>query len=169
LSQAITFVIGGIALLLALTTTDVLDLMLQSYAFMVAGLLIPILGALYWRRRSPLAAGTAMLSGGVVTLFLQYWQVSVSAGMERASIIDTITRMKEYFPAIIKDANYESLPKNELIGIINNPKFIVIEPWNLQFTLPFGLDPLVFGIAAAALLFVAITWVFPSRKYSGIT
>lgn len=70
ISQILTFIIGGLALLLALTMQNVLDLMLYSYAFMVSGLFIPILGALFWKRSSSIAAFWAMLIGGATTLVL---------------------------------------------------------------------------------------------------
>jgi len=66
-SQIATLVIGILALLLASTMTNVLDLMLLSYAFMVSGLFIPVLGALYWKRSTPLAAFWAMILGGGTT------------------------------------------------------------------------------------------------------
>src|SRR6056297_560964 len=49
-SQITTFIIGAGALLLASSMTNVLDLMLTSYAFMVSGLTIPLIGGLFWRR-----------------------------------------------------------------------------------------------------------------------
>ncbi|MGM0498320.1 MAG: sodium:solute symporter family protein [Bacteroidota bacterium] len=70
ISQLLTFIIGGLALLLALTMKNVLDLMLYSYAFMVSGLFVPILGALFWKKSSSIAAFWAMLIGGSTTLFL---------------------------------------------------------------------------------------------------
>jgi SSS family solute:Na+ symporter len=35
---------------------NVLELMLYSYAFMVSGLFIPVLGALFWKKSHPIAA-----------------------------------------------------------------------------------------------------------------
>jgi SSS family solute:Na+ symporter len=70
ISQLITLVIGSSALLLALSMQNVLQLMLYSYAFMVSGLFIPILGALFWKKSSPVAAFWSMLIGGGVTLYL---------------------------------------------------------------------------------------------------
>jgi SSS family solute:Na+ symporter len=69
-SQIITLSIGGLALLLASSMTNVLELMLYSYAFMVSGLFIPILAALYGRRPDSLAAMLAMLIGGTTTVVL---------------------------------------------------------------------------------------------------
>ncbi|MEX2601715.1 MAG: sodium:solute symporter family protein [Balneolaceae bacterium] len=71
MSQFVTLLIGIFALLLAYSMENVLDLMLYSYAFMVSGLFVPVIGALYWARSTPQAAMTAMIVGGSVTLGLQ--------------------------------------------------------------------------------------------------
>jgi solute:Na+ symporter, SSS family len=70
LSQGLTFVLGGIALLLASIMPNVLELMLYSYAFMVSGLFVPVLGALFLKKSSPEAAFWAMLLGGGTTISL---------------------------------------------------------------------------------------------------
>jgi SSS family solute:Na+ symporter len=69
-SQIITLAIGALALLLASYRTNVLDLMLYSYAFMVSGLFIPILVALYGKSPNPTGAIAAMIIGGSTTVFL---------------------------------------------------------------------------------------------------
>ncbi|MBN2493964.1 MAG: sodium:solute symporter family protein [Deltaproteobacteria bacterium] len=71
LSQLSTLVIGALALLLATCMTSVLSLMLYSYAFLVSGLLVPVIGALFWKRRSPTAAIAAMLVGGTTTVVIE--------------------------------------------------------------------------------------------------
>lgn len=70
LSQLFTFVIGLLAILIASTMKDVLELMLYSYAFMVSGLFVPVIAGLYLKRPSPNAALAAMLLGGSTTLSL---------------------------------------------------------------------------------------------------
>src|SRR6056297_2039183 len=82
ISQMLTFVIGGSALLLALKMQNVLQLMLYSYAFMVSGLFIPILGALFWKRSSPVAAFWSMLIGGGTTLYLTIAQFKLPYGLD---------------------------------------------------------------------------------------
>jgi len=99
MSQIATLVIGLCALLLAGMMTNVLDLMLYSYAFMVSGLLVPVIGALYWKKSTPAGAMGAMLIGGGTTITLQI------AGL----------------------------------------------------TLPYNLDPNVFGISASLLAFIIIS------------
>jgi SSS family solute:Na+ symporter len=107
ISQILTFTIGGLALMLALTMQNVLDLMLYSYAFMVSGLFIPILGALFWKRSSSTAAFWSMLIGGATTLILT--EASVK--------------------------------------------------------LPFNLDPNIFGISGSLIIFIAFSYIFPSKMY----
>ena len=69
-SQMITLAIGVLAILLATMMNEVLELMLYSYAFMVSGLFIPVLGMIFMKRPSSLAAMVAMISGGLTTLSL---------------------------------------------------------------------------------------------------
>ncbi len=69
-SKVLTFIIGITALLIAMKMKMVLELMLYSYAVMVSGLFIPVLGALFLKRRSSLAALMSMIFGGGITLTL---------------------------------------------------------------------------------------------------
>lgn len=68
ISQITTFIIGGLAILIASSMQSVLELMLLYYSFMVSGLLIPVLGILLSKKRKPRAALVSMLLGG----FLPY-------------------------------------------------------------------------------------------------
>jgi len=72
ISQVVTLVIGVLALMLAAAMTTVLDLMLDSYAFMVSGLFVPVIGALFWQKSTPAGAMTAMIVGGFTTIALRY-------------------------------------------------------------------------------------------------
>ena len=69
-SQGITLIIGIVAILLATNMQNVLELMLYSYAFMVSGLLVPVIGTLSLKNPSPKAAMAAMIAGGGTTLIL---------------------------------------------------------------------------------------------------
>jgi len=69
-SQIVTLTLGVIALLLASFMNSVLDLMLYSYAFMVSGLLVPIIGALFWEGSTAQGALWAMIVGGFTTVSL---------------------------------------------------------------------------------------------------
>lgn len=70
LSQIITLLIGTFALILASFMTNVLELMLYSYAFMVSGLFVPVLAALFTKNPNSRAAMAAMIVGGVTTVSL---------------------------------------------------------------------------------------------------
>jgi solute:Na+ symporter, SSS family len=70
-SQFATLILGGVSLILATAMTNVLELMLYSYSFMVSGLFVPVLGALFGKRKSPAAAISAMLLGGGTTIVLE--------------------------------------------------------------------------------------------------
>lgn len=69
-SRAVTLALGAIAIMLALRMESVLSVMLYSYAFMVSGLLVPVLAILANRVESPTAALAAMVSGGSTTVAL---------------------------------------------------------------------------------------------------
>lgn len=70
LSQVVTLVIGAIAILLATLMQNVLELMLYSYAFMVSGLFVPVIGMLIFKKPQPIAALVSMILGGLTTLLL---------------------------------------------------------------------------------------------------
>ena len=70
ISQVVTLLIGALALVLATLMTSVLDLMLYSYAFMVSGLFVPVIGALFWRCSTATGAFWAMIAGGTTTVVL---------------------------------------------------------------------------------------------------
>jgi len=65
-SQILTLIIGTIALLLALRMSSVLELMLHSYSFMVSGMIVPVLAALFTKRPSSTAAFFSMLYARVL-------------------------------------------------------------------------------------------------------
>ena len=69
-SQLVTLSVGVFAILLASQMQNVLELMLYSYAFMVSGLFVPVLGALFWKKSNPTAAFWSMLLGGSTTIGL---------------------------------------------------------------------------------------------------
>lgn len=69
-SQILTLIIGILALLIALKMTSVLELMLHSYSFMVSGMFIPVLAALFSKKPNSLAALVSMVVGGSTTLTL---------------------------------------------------------------------------------------------------
>lgn len=82
LSQGFTLVLGAIALALAAGMENVLSLMLHSYAFMVSGLLVPLVAALFFGQRHVAAALVAMVVGGSTTLLLTTLDVPLPAGLD---------------------------------------------------------------------------------------
>ncbi len=104
-SQIATLIIGIIALLIAASMENVLEIMLMSYSFMVSGLFIPIITGIFVKRPNALAAMLAMLGGGAITLTL--------------TIMDIL--------------------------------------------LPFGLDPIIFGLSASLVIYFTI-WLIPYQK-----
>ena len=81
-SQVTTLIIGAAALLIASSMTSVLDMMLYSYAFMVSGLFVPTIGALYWDKSSSFGAIAAMLLGGGTTVSLEVFLEQLPAGLD---------------------------------------------------------------------------------------
>ena len=82
LSQITTLIAGSVAIYIAMQMQNVLELMLLSYSFMVSGLFIPIIGALFWKRSSPVGAFTSMLCGGLVTSVLIIKKVPLPMGLD---------------------------------------------------------------------------------------
>lgn len=77
LSQVVTLVVGTIALFIASLMENVLNLMLYSYAFMVSGLFVPVIGALFWKKSSPAGALAAMILGGATTVYLTVSKIAL--------------------------------------------------------------------------------------------
>ncbi len=82
ISQIVTLIIGLLALILASKMQNVLELMLYSYAFMVSGLFVPILGALFWKRGTASAAFWSMLLGGGTTLTLIISEIDLPLNLD---------------------------------------------------------------------------------------
>ncbi len=81
-SQIATLLIGLFALFLATTMQNVLQLMLYSYAFMVSGLFVPLIAALFFNNRNSKAAMTSMLLGGFTTIFLIIIKIPLPLGLD---------------------------------------------------------------------------------------
>lgn len=81
-SQITTLLIGILALLLATTMQNVLELMLLSYAFMVSGLLVPVIAALFFKKGSSLAALVSMIVGGSTTLMISLLEYNLPFGLD---------------------------------------------------------------------------------------
>jgi len=70
LSMLATLVIGVLSVIAAAQFSSVLHAGLYAYAFMVSGLLVPTLGAYFWKRGTCAGAIAGMLTGGVTTVLL---------------------------------------------------------------------------------------------------
>ena len=82
ISQLLTLVLGAFALMLATRMPNVLELMLYSYAFMVSGLFVPVIGALFLKNASSTAAFWSMLLGGSVTISLIILNLDLPLGLD---------------------------------------------------------------------------------------
>lgn len=98
ISQITTLLIGIIAILLASVMQNVISLMLYAYAFMVSGLFVPVIAALFLRRRFPQPALLSMITGGGVTLCLILlewplpWQLDANIfGLSTAILVYILT------------------------------------------------------------------------------
>jgi solute:Na+ symporter, SSS family len=88
LSQIVTLTVGFFSILLASQMQNVLELMLYSYAFMVSGLFIPVLGALFWKKSHPIAAFWSMLFGGSTTILLIIAENQLPLGIKLPEHLD---------------------------------------------------------------------------------
>jgi SSS family solute:Na+ symporter len=61
---------------------NVLELMLLSYAFMVSGMLVPVVAALFTKNPNAKAALVAMIAGGSTTLTLIILQTKLPLGLD---------------------------------------------------------------------------------------
>ncbi|AUF96855.1 sodium:solute symporter [Pseudomonas sp. 02C 26] len=73
ISKAMTLAVGSIACAVALCVTDVLDALTIAYNFLVGGMLIPLIAAIYWKRATTPGAVSSMLSGFVTVMLVMWW------------------------------------------------------------------------------------------------
>jgi len=81
-SQISTLILGALALFLSLWVPNVLDLMLYSYAFMVSGLFVPVLAAIFHKKPNVAGAFWAMILGGSITLLLTVLNIELPLGLD---------------------------------------------------------------------------------------
>ena len=82
ISKIATLLIGLLAILLASTMENVLSLMLYAYAFMVSGLLVPVLAAIVFKKRHPFPALCSMIVGGGVSIGLIIANIELPYGLD---------------------------------------------------------------------------------------
>jgi solute:Na+ symporter, SSS family len=90
-SQLVTLIIGAVAIVIGLFMRNVLDLMLYSYAFMVSGLFVPVIFALYSKKPNSNAALVSMISGGLVTLGLTLSNIELPFNLDPIAFGITIS------------------------------------------------------------------------------
>ncbi|GIZ08465.1 sodium:solute symporter [Flavobacterium sp. UMI-01] len=88
MSQIVTLLVGIFAIVLASQMQNVLELMLYSYAFMVSGLFVPVIGALFWKKSHSIAAFWSMVLGGSTTLFLILTKNKLPLGIQLSQNLD---------------------------------------------------------------------------------
>lgn len=66
----LTVLVGAGSVFVALLLPKVLDAILLAYSFMVSGLLVPMLAALYWKRATARGALASLVTGGTVAVGL---------------------------------------------------------------------------------------------------
>jgi len=106
LSQGLTLLVGICALWLALKMSSVLELMLHSYAFMVSGMIVPVLAALFSRHPHAPSALISMLVGGTVTLSLIIWGIDLPLGLD-ANIFGILMSAIAYITANLISKKYK--------------------------------------------------------------
>jgi len=67
-----TLLLGGVVLAIALVVSDVISALTLAYNLLVGGMLIPLIGAIYWKRATTAGAITSMSLGFVTALFFMF-------------------------------------------------------------------------------------------------
>ena len=68
LTRLCTLITGVLVLIVGLVVSDVLSALTLAYNFLVGGMLVPLIGAIFWKRGTPAAAMTSMILGCVTSL-----------------------------------------------------------------------------------------------------
>jgi SSS family solute:Na+ symporter len=111
LSQLFTLVLGVMAIILASVMGNVLELMLYSYAFMVSGLFVPLVAALFFKKTNPNAALLAMIGGGLTTVILSIAVKDLPLGLD-ANLFGILASLILFTAgSYILPANYSTLKK----------------------------------------------------------
>jgi SSS family solute:Na+ symporter len=67
-----TLLLGAVDLAIALVVSDVISALTLAYNLLVGGMLIPLIGAIYWKRATTAGAITSMSLGFVTALFFMF-------------------------------------------------------------------------------------------------
>lgn len=95
-SVMITVLLGILCFLLATWFTNVLDIILHSYSFMVSGLLVPTLAGYFSKKPSKKGALVSMIGGGGLTLLLIILKTSLPYGLD-PTIFGILLAVSLYF------------------------------------------------------------------------
>jgi SSS family solute:Na+ symporter len=78
ISRVVTVVTGAVALAIALASPGIVSTLIYSYTLYTAGVFVPVLGGVVWRRATKPAAITAVLGGCITAVFgiLTHWHVA---------------------------------------------------------------------------------------------
>ena len=68
ITRLCTLITGVLVLIVGLVVSDVLSALTLAYNFLVGGMLVPLIGAIFWKRGTPAAAMTSMILGCVTSL-----------------------------------------------------------------------------------------------------
>ncbi|RXK85035.1 sodium:solute symporter family protein [Chlorobaculum sp. 24CR] len=122
ISMIVTLLVGAASVLLAIRFTTVLDAILQAYSFMVSGLFIPTLGALFWRRGSSVGALFGMAGGGALTLLLLSGLVTLPPPLAALGLDPTLYGI--VFSALLYTGGSLFFPQRERAGCASS----ILEP-----------------------------------------
>ncbi|WP_192345934.1 sodium:solute symporter [Algoriphagus sp. Y33] len=111
ISQLLTLGIGVMAIIIAWQMTEVLSLMLYSYAFMVSGLLIPVVAGLFFGQNSARAATSSMITGGSLTAGLIISEVALPFGLD-ANLFGLTLSLLTFLSVIYYEKNHSSKLKS---------------------------------------------------------
>jgi len=111
ISQLLTLAIGIVAIIIAWQMTEVLSLMLYSYAFMVSGLFVPVIAGLFFGQTSPKAATSSMITGGSLTAGLIISEVSLPLGLD-ANLFGLTLSLLTFLSVIYYEKKYSSKLKS---------------------------------------------------------
>ncbi len=82
LSLVVTLILGILTIIIASSFGTVLEIILHAYSFMVAGLFVPTLGALFWEKSHPTAALWSIYTGGTITLIIIFAKLEMPMGLD---------------------------------------------------------------------------------------
>jgi solute:Na+ symporter, SSS family len=112
LNRLCTFITRRMVLVVALVVDDVLSALTLAYNLLVGGMLIPLMGAIFWKRATPAGAMTSMVLGCIFALAFMFKDgidantpiyYSLAAGLFSFVVVSLFSR-----PATLDDAGATS-------------------------------------------------------------